>query len=193
MCPYAHVVRIQPPQVLMMKMHTSSSYHHALLCCSQMMERELCVRQLRYSGMMETIRIRKAGYPIRHTFSGFIDRYQYLVPQLLIKYPDEKQACKVVCQQVLGSKSDFQIGVTKIFLKVCNVCVSICVCPYVCVGVWVCVCLLCPYACVCGCVCVCTCVQNMYINNACVVHTFVCVSVIYMYQLLHVCVHCFFP
>ena len=84
------------------------------------MERQLCVRQLRYSGMMETIRIRKAGYPIRHTFAGFVDRYQYLVPQLLTKYPDLKQACKQVCTQVLGPTSNFQIGVTKIFLKACG-------------------------------------------------------------------------
>ncbi len=34
--------------------------------------RELCIRQLRYSGMMETIRIRRAGYPIRHTFQVYI-------------------------------------------------------------------------------------------------------------------------
>uniref|UniRef100_A0A672LNV3 Myosin VIIA n=1 Tax=Sinocyclocheilus grahami TaxID=75366 RepID=A0A672LNV3_SINGR len=36
-----------------------------------MFDRGLCVRQLRYSGMMETIRIRRAGYPIRYTFAEF--------------------------------------------------------------------------------------------------------------------------
>lgn len=30
--------------------------------------------------MMETIRIRRAGYPIRHTFKEFVERYRFLIP-----------------------------------------------------------------------------------------------------------------
>lgn len=47
---------------------------------SQLFDRELCIRQLRYSGMMETIRIRRAGYPIRYTFIEFVERYRVLMP-----------------------------------------------------------------------------------------------------------------
>lgn len=45
-----------------------------------MFDRGLCCRQLRYSGMMETIRIRRAGYPIRHSFPEFVERYRFLIP-----------------------------------------------------------------------------------------------------------------
>lgn len=48
-------------------------------CVSQLFDRELCMRQLRYSGMMETIRIRKAGYPVRYTFDEFLSRYRVLL------------------------------------------------------------------------------------------------------------------
>ena len=40
-----------------------------------MFERNVVLDQLRYTGMLETIRIRKLGFPIRIKFPNFIDRY----------------------------------------------------------------------------------------------------------------------
>ncbi|XP_076323728.1 myosin-VIIa-like isoform X2 [Tachypleus tridentatus] len=83
----------------------------------KMFDRELCCKQLRYSGMMETIRIRRAGYPIRHSFRDFVDRYRFLISGV---GPSHKIDCKAasakICAGVLG-KTDFQLGKTKVFLK----------------------------------------------------------------------------
>ncbi|XP_075871183.1 unconventional myosin-VIIa-like [Nelusetta ayraudi] len=82
-------------------------------------DRELCVRQLRYSGMMETIRIRRAGYPIRYTFVEFVDRYRMLMPGVKPAYKqgDLKGTCQRISEMVLGRDDDWQLGKTKIFLK----------------------------------------------------------------------------
>uniref|UniRef100_A0A3B1KCJ7 Si:ch73-194h10.2 n=1 Tax=Astyanax mexicanus TaxID=7994 RepID=A0A3B1KCJ7_ASTMX len=70
-------------------------------------DRELCMRQLRYSGMMETIRIRKAGYPIRHTFQEFLDRYRVLLNSTVC---DPKT-------NTFSAEDDWKIGKTKVFFK----------------------------------------------------------------------------
>ncbi|KAG6928713.1 myosin VIIA, partial [Chelydra serpentina] len=82
-------------------------------------DRELCVRQLRYSGMMETIRIRRAGYPIRYSFVEFVDRYRVLMPGVKPAYKqgDLRGTCQRIAEAVLGKDDDWQIGKTKIFLK----------------------------------------------------------------------------
>ncbi|XP_061574799.1 myosin VIIAa isoform X2 [Cololabis saira] len=82
-------------------------------------DRELCVRQLRYSGMMETIRIRRAGYPIRYTFVEFVDRYRVLMPGVKPAYKQEdlRGTCQRIAVAVLGRDDDWQMGKTKIFLK----------------------------------------------------------------------------
>uniref|UniRef100_A0A3B4FWX6 Unconventional myosin-VIIa-like n=1 Tax=Pundamilia nyererei TaxID=303518 RepID=A0A3B4FWX6_9CICH len=82
-------------------------------------DRELCVRQLRYSGMMETIRIRRAGYPIRYTFAEFVDRYRVLMPGVKPAHIQEdlQGTCQQIVQARLGKHDDWQIGKTKIFLK----------------------------------------------------------------------------
>uniref|UniRef100_A0A668AG22 Si:ch73-194h10.2 n=1 Tax=Myripristis murdjan TaxID=586833 RepID=A0A668AG22_9TELE len=79
-------------------------------------DRELCMRQLRYSGMMETIKIRKAGYPIRYTFDEFLDRYRVLLMYLSCHETKEK-CCESICENVLSGEGDWKTGKTKIFLK----------------------------------------------------------------------------
>ncbi|KAF7490609.1 Myosin-VIIa [Sarcoptes scabiei] len=83
-----------------------------------MFDRILCCKQLRYSGMMETIRIRRAGYPIRHTFAEFVERYRFLIPGVppVHKLNDCRSITAKICSNVLF-KSDYQLGKTKVFLK----------------------------------------------------------------------------
>lgn len=82
-----------------------------------MFDRTLSCRQLRYSGMMETIRIRRAGYPIRHGFREFVERYRFLINGVP---PAHRTDCRLatarICAAVLG-KTDYQLGHTKVFLK----------------------------------------------------------------------------
>lgn len=81
-------------------------------------DRELCCKQLRYSGMMETIRIRRAGYPIRHTYREFVERYRYLIPGIGPPHtvPDLKSVAAKICKTKLG-QDDYQLGNSKVFLK----------------------------------------------------------------------------
>ncbi|XP_073820580.1 myosin-VIIa-like isoform X2 [Musca autumnalis] len=84
-------------------------------------DRELCVRQLRYSGMMETARIRRAGYPIRHTYKEFVQRYRVLMRGLgRMDKVNYRQVTEDICHNELSLKSDHQFGLTKVFLKDCD-------------------------------------------------------------------------
>ncbi|XP_031460819.1 unconventional myosin-VIIb [Phasianus colchicus] len=82
-------------------------------------DRGLCIKQLRYSGMMETIRIRKAGYPVRYTFEEFFERYRVLLPWSALEpvKNDARQCCIRISEAVLGKDESWQAGKTKIFLK----------------------------------------------------------------------------
>ncbi|XP_066056858.1 myosin XVB [Chamaea fasciata] len=74
-------------------------------------------RQLRHSGILEAIHIRKEGYPVRLPFQSFLARYGLLAgstPGSL----EQRAGCAAVLAHVAGSPSDlYQIGVTKVFLK----------------------------------------------------------------------------
>lgn len=81
--------------------------------------RELCMQQLRYSGMLETIRIRKLGYPIRHTFKDFLHRYRALLKSIDCDPNTEPAAkcCAAICRTLIKDEEDWKIGKTKVFLR----------------------------------------------------------------------------
>lgn len=66
--------------------------------------------------MMETAKIRKAGYAIRHSYKDFAIRYRVLVRGVTTKTESRVAAVKI-CKEVLGEKEDYALGKTKIFLK----------------------------------------------------------------------------
>lgn len=88
------------------------------LCLLQLFDRELCTRQLRYSGMMETAKIRQAGYPIRYTYIEFVDRFRHLAKGIPpSKKGDCRQSTQKICTAAFKEGTDYQLGDTKLFLK----------------------------------------------------------------------------
>ncbi|XP_023641594.1 myosin-13 isoform X2 [Capsella rubella] len=78
-------------------------------------ENQNSLQQLRCGGVMETIRVCRAGFPTRKHFNEFLDRFGILASATLDKSSDEKSGCKKLLETV-GLK-EYQIGKTKVFLK----------------------------------------------------------------------------
>jgi myosin heavy subunit len=86
---------------------------------------QLALRQLRYAGLFEAIRIRKSGYAYRATFRVFANSYQILVDGMTkkreMKTITDQECCKIILEQVTADKhleqNSWFVGTTKVFLK----------------------------------------------------------------------------
>ena len=78
-------------------------------------EEEYTKRQLRYTGMLDTTRIRREGYPQRPTFGDFLERYK------IIGHPMSKEIAPTGpnCEEILkhSGVEGAKVGKTKIFMK----------------------------------------------------------------------------
>ncbi len=71
------------------------------------------LRQLRYTGMLETIRIRQQGYSLRETHESFFQRYGVLVPSA----SNLTDLVESLSTYLSVGKHDWQIGHTKVFIR----------------------------------------------------------------------------
>ena len=76
------------------------------------------LRQLRYSGMMETIRIRREGYQLREEHESFHRRFSLLLSTEEAKKGEGiTHLVKMLSKRLSLTDAEWQIGHTKIFLK----------------------------------------------------------------------------
>ncbi|XP_026992614.2 unconventional myosin-X isoform X2 [Tachysurus fulvidraco] len=78
---------------------------------------EVVLNQLQYSGMLETVKIRRAGFPVRRTFSDFLHRYCELLRAKRITDGEDRRKCNDLLTVFDTSKKEWQVGKTKVFMK----------------------------------------------------------------------------
>ncbi|NXG93801.1 MYO9B protein, partial [Stercorarius parasiticus] len=77
-------------------------------------DESLVLQQLRYTGMLETVRIRRSGYSAKYTFQEFIDQFQVLLPK---NAKASKEDICVYLNKLKLNENYYQIGTTKVFMK----------------------------------------------------------------------------
>uniref|UniRef100_A0A673CS24 Myosin IXAa n=1 Tax=Sphaeramia orbicularis TaxID=375764 RepID=A0A673CS24_9TELE len=74
----------------------------------------LVLRQLRYTGMLETVRIRQSGYNIKYSFKDFIHHFHVLLPESASATKGSIQEC---LDQLDLAPDGYQVGKTMVFLR----------------------------------------------------------------------------
>uniref|UniRef100_A0A665U792 Myosin X n=1 Tax=Echeneis naucrates TaxID=173247 RepID=A0A665U792_ECHNA len=79
-------------------------------------DQTVVLNQLRYSGMLETVKIRRTGFPVRRPFQDFCSRYKVLMRGVLV--PDDPRGrCIQLLSRYDSSSAEWQLGRTKVFLR----------------------------------------------------------------------------
>ncbi|XP_061856436.1 unconventional myosin-IXa isoform X3 [Colius striatus] len=74
----------------------------------------LVLRQLRYTGMLETVRIRQSGYSCKYSFQDFVNHFHVLLPQGI---SPSKHNIHDFFQKIKLDPDNYQVGRTMVFVK----------------------------------------------------------------------------
>ncbi|XP_056148593.1 unconventional myosin-X [Lampris incognitus] len=79
-------------------------------------DQTVVLNQLRYSGMLETVKIRQTGFPVRRSFQEFCARYKVLMRGASLS-EDARGHCLQLLHLNDSSSTEWQLGKTKVFLR----------------------------------------------------------------------------
>ncbi|XP_053844362.1 unconventional myosin-IXa isoform X3 [Vidua macroura] len=74
----------------------------------------LVLRQLRYTGMLETVRIRQSGYSCKYSFQDFVNHFHVLLPQGI---SPSKHNIHDFFRKIKLNPDNYQVGRTMVFMK----------------------------------------------------------------------------
>uniref|UniRef100_S4RFE2 Myosin IXA n=1 Tax=Petromyzon marinus TaxID=7757 RepID=S4RFE2_PETMA len=77
-------------------------------------DEKVVLRQLRYTGMLETVHIRQAGYSVRYSFKQFAQVFYVLMPH---NSGESKEDITNFLETMRLNPRNFQIGHAKVFMK----------------------------------------------------------------------------
>jgi len=85
------------------------------------LDKDRVIHQVKYLGLLENVRVRRAGFAYRAPFARFVKRYKKLSPKTWGLWGewngDPIQGCETILSDVGISKDAYQMGKTKCFLR----------------------------------------------------------------------------
>jgi myosin-1 len=79
---------------------------------------ELVRHQVKYLGLMENLRVRRAGFAYRRTYDAFLERYKCLSKQTWPNYKgNPRDGVQIIANELKYGADDYRMGKTKIFIR----------------------------------------------------------------------------
>ncbi|NXJ86917.1 MYO1A protein, partial [Trogon melanurus] len=79
---------------------------------------ELVLAQIRYLGLMENVRVRRAGYAFRQLYGPFLERYKMLSPRTWPRWAGgEREGAEVLLAELGYPPEELAFGHTKVFIR----------------------------------------------------------------------------
>ncbi|KAJ3091814.1 Unconventional myosin-Ie [Quaeritorhiza haematococci] len=84
-------------------------------------DKDIVSIQVRYLGLLENVKVRRAGYAYRQTFDQFVERYKMTCTETWPSWEsrgfEARQACQTIMESLGFGTNGYKFGKTKIFVK----------------------------------------------------------------------------